>query len=227
MAKTKRKRLGKTRKPPKSVKRRPAPVRDGPPVPTDVRALVNPWSPQFPREGQLALLAKYPPAEVYTVGVDGQNHETFAASARAGSAMWVAETCLLAERRGGKATMVASMLRWMNEIHANGGFVWEGSTGLRSDRPAWRKAMIERAKDALRRIAQGAKSAINAKRGAAAHDFTKAEMQIIIAVKYDRRYPNWPARYKAMKAAGIKEPPGRTWFIDSADAYAQSVGVTI
>ncbi len=223
MAKKRRKKSGKTLARLKRGKPKTVRVQKGPAVPTDVRVFFNSWPPQFPKDWQVKL-APEKRSETYQADVEG--HEAFADSTREASAMWVAELVLLAERGGGKVKMEASMLRWMNEIHARGGFVWEGSTGLRSDDASARKGMIARAKDILGRLAQGKKSASNAKHGRS-HDYSADECKIMMPIKYDRRLTNWPMRRVAMKNAGIKKLPGRTWFIEKLDDFARGLGVTI
>jgi len=63
----------------------------------------------------------------------------------------------------------------------------------------------------LGRMAQGARSALNGRRGKPPFPYTNAEVKTMKRIAESRRYKNWNQRAAAMKAEGLIVP-GRTWF---------------
>lgn len=133
-------------------------------VEIDYRGVIQPVR-AIPETEQRELIAKYQPSETYALGGDA-TQDTVLRQQRGARAVAVSDAALLGEQRGNKAARVESFLWFKVELHKRGGFFVEARTGLRSDRPKdWAK--IRPAAEAMcGRLAQGAKSALNATRGA-------------------------------------------------------------
>ena len=129
---------------------------------TDFRGVINPVK-SIPEAEQRELIAKYQPSEVYDLGKG--EHETVIRQQRPPRAVVVSDAALLGEQRGNKTARFDSFLWFKNELHKRGGWFMEARTGLRSNRPKdW--AIIRRTAEAMcGRLAQGAKSALNARKG--------------------------------------------------------------
>jgi hypothetical protein len=173
---------------------------------------------------QLELLAKYSPSEVYVVGrLMGREH--FVKQLRRPRVVLVAWAALLAKRGGTKESRYADFLEAKDDIHARGSYIREAATRLRSDRPAhWRKMRAASA-EMLGRLARSAKNPIKAARGTPALNFSDQQMSAMLAIADNRNYTNWEQREAAMIRAGIKPPPGRTWFVQMLKRIARDRGL--
>lgn len=133
-------------------------------VEIDYRGVVQPVR-AVPEAEQLELIGAYAPSETYDLSREG-GHDAVLRQQRPPRAVVVSDAALLGEQRGNKAARFDSFLWFKGELHKRGGFFVEARTGLRSDRPKDWVILRRTAEAACGRLAQGAKSALNAKRGA-------------------------------------------------------------
>lgn len=182
-------------------------------------ALINPV-PGLPEAKQRELVAKFQPKEYYVVGKDG-DLDLLHKLMRPGRLWVVAYAGLLAEPHGKKQDRVDSMIALKVAVHKRGGVVVEAS-GRRSDK-SW-PAMRKDGEEMCRRLSQGAKSALNAKKGTTPLTalYSDTDLRDMLRVKESKRYKNWRTRKAAMKKLGINPIPGRTWFIEKLDHVARS-----
>lgn len=124
-------------------------------------ALVNPV-PALPESEQREMLAKFQPTEWFVVGKDGE-YDQFIGLVRPPRVVLVAYPAMLAEQVGDKWGRRDSMVALKVAIHKRHSRV-EDAEGNSSDRN-WR-TMRAGGEKMCSRIAQGRKSALNAKRGA-------------------------------------------------------------
>lgn len=174
----------------------------------DYRGVVNPV-PGVSETEQRELVAKYEPSEIYTLGRDAAPDDVIKQT-RPPRAVVVSDLALLAEPRGNKAARTDSFVWLKTEIHRKGGFVVEARTGRRSNRPKDWLAMRQDAERMCGRMAQGAKSALNAKRGAKPWIGTKAENEAIREEWYTKPGRTVDDAVKAIKRRLGKRAPGRT-----------------
>lgn len=190
----------------------------------DYRGLVNPL-PGFPEPEQRKLIAKYEPSEIYVIDRDS-NHDEIIRQQRPPKAVVVAHTALAARQRGKVLDRYANLLEFKDAIHSRGGHIRDASTGMRSDRRSeWEKMRAE-ARTVLGRIAQGARSALNSRRGTPPLDHSNEQILTMLRIVADtKRYPNWPARSRAMKRQGIDPLPSRTWVYENLEQIARDRGL--
>ena len=142
---------------------------------------------------------------------------------RPGDVAVVAWTANLAHTKGGKMDRVADLMDARGDIHAKGCILLEASTGLRSDKdwPAMKAAAIPM----LGRLAQGARSATNGRKGKPPLPYTNAEIKTLLRIGESVRYKNWNQRKAAIERDGLSVP-GRTWFTEKLPAIARERGLT-
>jgi hypothetical protein len=178
----------------------------------------------MPEHEQRALLKGLPLAEIYVLGRDC-THEDIIRQQRPGRALAVPWAAVAARQRGKKDSRYASLLEFRDEIHAKGGFIFEAATKQRSDIPAqWRK-MRAKAQEMLGRIAQGAKSAANARRGRVGYGHDDKAILAMLRVMDSRRYTNDRSRIAAIAKLGIKPVPKRTWLATTLKLIARERGL--
>lgn len=184
-------------------------------------AVVNPV-PGLPEAEQRELLEKFQPAEWLLLGREWEWDHAIKL-VRAPCAVLVAYAGLLSEQRGNKLARVESMIATKVAIHKRGGYVVE-ATGRRSDK-SW-PAMKRDGEDMCRRLAQGAKSALNARRGAEPFDFTDKQIAMFLSIMRepgndDRRLAKIKRYCKEQKI----EAPKRTWLKTKLYVMARARGL--
>lgn len=172
---------------------------------TEYIALINPV-PGLPEAEQRALLGKYQPAESFTVDKDG-TLEQFIGLARPPRVILVAYVALLAEQRGDKSSRSDSMVAAKVAIHRRGTYIQEAD-GRRSDKH-WR-TMKPAGCRMCGRLAQGRKSALNAKRGAKPYLPTAEERAIMREEWFSKSNRTVTDAMKRIKKRLGMRAPGRT-----------------
>jgi hypothetical protein len=173
----------------------------------EFRGFINPV-PSLPEAAQREFLAKYGPMETYVIGKDG-DHEDFIRQMRPPRVCVVSHVGLLAIQKGKKDDRVDSMAGTKAAIHHKGCSILEASTG-RSSLTKWPAMRSEGAK-MCGRIAQGAKSALNSRKGAIGYGFTNHALRLMARIMESPRYQNDDMRIAALKEHGIEPVPKRTW----------------
>lgn len=175
---------------------------------TDFRGVINPVK-AIPEADQRGMIAKYEPSEVYNLG-RASTHDDVIRQQRSPRAVVVSDAALLADQRGNKAARFESFLWFVVELRKRGGWFEEARTGLRSNRPKdW--VVLRRTAEAMcGRLAQGAKSALNAKKGAKPYIPTAEEKRVMSEEWYDVRHKTVDAAVAAIKKRLGKRAPGRT-----------------
>lgn len=188
----------------------------------EYRAIIQPVS-GLSEAKQKEMLARFEPAEVYVCRTAG-DFDAFARQMRPPRVALVCFSGLLGEQRGKKLDRVDSMVAMKAAIHKRGCHVVE--VGGRDSRKSWAQ-MKRDGEDMCRRLAQGAKSALNARRGAKrlADQWSDTDIRDMLRVKESRKYPNWRTRLAAMKKLGINPLPGRTTFIEKLEHIARERGL--
>lgn len=188
-------------------------------VEIDYRGVIQPVR-AIPEAEQRELIAKYEPSEVYVLGGE-VTQDTVAKQQRPPRAVVVSDAALLGEQRGSKTARFDSFLWMKAELHKRGGWFEEARTGLRSNRDKDWAILRRTAEKMCARLAQGAKSALNAKRGAKPWDADlqpgdkgtiRAEWYVINGKR------TVDDAVKAIKAKLGKRAPGRTVLYREFDA---------
>ena len=190
---------------------------------TEYVALINPVA-GLPEQEQRRLLGRFDPAEFFVIGKDG-DHEAFIRMMRPPRVALVSHAGLLAEQCGRKLDRQDSMVATKAALHKRGSYAFEGLTGRRSDK-AW-AAMRRAGDDMCRRLAQGAKSALNGRKGTTplADQYDLTALRDLLRIKQSKKYPNWRSRRAAIVRLGIKPIPGRTWFLQHMETICRSRGI--
>jgi hypothetical protein len=177
---------------------------------TDFRGVINPVK-AIPEAEQRELIGKYEPSETYNIGKDG-TQDLVIRQQRPPRAVVVSDAALLGEQRGYKDARFDSFLWFKAEIHkpGRGGFILEARTGRRSDRPKDWLAMRRDAERMCGRLAQGAKSALNAKKGKKPYVPTPEEKRVMREEWHDVRHKTVDDAVAAIKKRLGKRAPGRT-----------------
>ncbi len=179
------------------------------------RAYINPQA-ALSEAQQKTLVAPLAPSETYTEGRHGSSRQTWIDSLRNRNAALVPELFVLAKVEGGKDKRYADLLLAKDAVHDRGAFLYEASSGHRSDdRKQW-AIMRDRA------YAMLGGAILSGKRGKPPLGFTDREIEIMQAIMESRNYSNWFERKDAMEARGIK-PPGRTWCLEKLPALSANV----
>lgn len=189
---------------------------------TEFLAVLNPVA-GLPEARQRELLEKFQPAEWLLLGKEFDWDHAIKI-VRPPRVVLVAYAGLLAEPRGNKMARVESMIATKVAIHKRGGYVVE-ATGRRSDK-SW-AAMKRDGEDMCRRLAQGAKSALNARRGAEPFDFTDKQLARFLLEM--GRHANDDQRLAAIKRyckAEKIQAPKRTWLKTKLLMLARARGLT-
>ena len=189
----------------------------------EYRGVIQPL-PSLPEHEQRELLKPIKLAEIYVLGRDC-THEDIIRQQREGRALAVPWAAVAARQRGKKDSRYASLLEFRDEIHAKGGHILETATGKRSDRPAEWRIMRAKAQEMLGRIAQGAKSATNARRGRVGYGHSDKDILSMLRVMDSKRYPNDASRINAIRKLGIEPVPQRTWLMTTLKLIARERGL--
>lgn len=189
---------------------------------TEYLAVLHPV-PGLPEARQRELLEKFQPTEWLVITKD-LDWDRIAKLVRPPRVVLIAYAGLMADDRGNKLSRVESMIATKVAIHKRGGYVVE-ATGRRSDK-SW-PAMKRDGEEMCRRLAQGAKSALNARRGAEPFDFTDKQLAMFLSIMRepgndDRRLAKIKAYCKAQKV----QAPKRTWLKTKLHFMARSRGLT-
>ena len=187
------------------------------------RGVIQPL-PSLTEPEQRAALKPFDCTELYILGRDA-THEDLLRQQRKGRVIVVQWTGLLARQRGTKDSRIISLLEFVDELRAKGGFIIEAATGKRSDRPADWRAMRAKAEEMLGRIAQGAKSAENARRGRVGFGHSDQDLQHMLRVMDSRRYQNDKQRINAIRKLGVEPVPRRTWLNTRLKLIARERGL--
>lgn len=186
-------------------------------------ALINPVA-GLPEAEQRRICAKFEISDFFIIGKDG-DHEAFIKMLRAPRVALVAYAGLLAEQRGRKLDRADSMAATKAAIHKRGRWIVEAATG-RTSLKGW-ATMRREGEDMCRRLSQGAKSALNARRGSTplGDRYKDSDLRDMMRVRESKKYPNWRTRAAAIKKLGINPVPGRTWFLRHLEPVARSRGL--
>ncbi len=180
--------------------------------------------PSLPEHEQRALLKGLPLAEIYVLGRDC-SHEDIIRQQRKGRALAVPWAAVLARQRGRKDARYASLLQFVDDIRHKGGHILETATGLKTNKAAEWWAMRKKAEEMLGRIAQGAKSAANARRGRVGYGHDDKAILAMLRVMDSRRYTNDRSRIEAIRKLGVVPVPRRTWLNTRLPLIARERGL--
>ena len=185
-------------------------------------ALLNPVS-GFPEAMQREMLSRHAPKEWFLVGKDG-DLDAYAKMMRPPRVALVAVPGLLAENKGSKLDRTDSMVATKAAIHKRGRWIVDASG--RDSRKQW-AAMKRDGCEVCRRLAQGAKSIFNGRKGTPplAERYSDNDLRDMMRIKESVKYKNWRTRRAAMKKLGIDPLPGRTWFLYQLEHIARSRGL--
>ena len=185
-------------------------------------ALLNPVS-GFAEDKQRDMLARFEPKEWFLVGKDG-DLEDYPKLMRPPRVALVAVPATLAENKGSKLDRIESMVVTKTAIHKRGRYIVD-ATG-RDSRKKW-AAMKRDGEEVCRRLAQGAKSPFNGKKGTPklAERYSDNDLRDLMRIKDSVKYKNWRVRRAAIKKLGIDPVPGRTWFIYQLEGFARARGL--
>ena len=189
----------------------------------DFRGLVN-HLPGIPEGDQLTLIAKFKPSEIYTISRDVTLTDVIKQQ-RKPRAVVVSHIVCAALQKGKKYDRFVSLLDFKDEIHAREGFIVEASTERRSDKRADWYVMKEDAKVMFGRIAMGARSAINGRRGVPAYDYNERDLLTMLRIMTPGVYPNDESRIAAIVEYGVKPVPQRTWLLTKLKQLARERGL--
>lgn len=168
-------------------------------------AVLNPV-PALSEAAQREMLAEFQPQEWFTVDKDG-SLDQFIGLVRPPRVVLVAYPAFLAEQYGPAGARRDSMVATKVAIHKRYSYV-QDAEGHRSDKhwPSMRTA----GKAMCGRLAQGRKSALNAKRGAKPWIPTPEEKAICREEWFDKRNATIDDAVRAIKRRLKKRAPGRT-----------------
>ena len=172
---------------------------------------------------QRSIIAQSGPISEWYVESRRITRADFITHLRPGDVAVVAWTANLAHTKGGKMDRVADLMDARGDIHAKGCILEEASTKRHSDKD-W-LAMKAAALPVLGRLAKGAKSATNGRKGSPPLPFTNAEIKTLLRIGESVRYKNWNQRRAAIKLEGIEPVPSRTWFNETLKHAARARGL--
>ena len=186
-------------------------------------ALIQPV-PGLPEAEQRRIVAKFSPTDYFLIGKDG-DHDAYIKIMRPPRVALVSHAGLLGEQRGKKLDRQDGMASTKSALHKRGSHAVEASTG-RSSLKKW-AGMRKDGDEMCRRLSQGAKSALNGKRGtkALADDWSNDDIKDMLRVKDSRKYKNWRSRHAAIVKLGIKPVPKRTTFVQKLEHIARARGL--
>ena len=186
-------------------------------------ALIQPVA-GLPEAEQRRLCAKFEPSDYFLIGKDG-DHDAFLKIMRPPRVALVSHAALLGEQRGRKLDRQDGMAATKAALHKRGSHAVEASTG-RTSLKKW-AGMRKDGDEMCRRLSQGAKSALNGKRGtkALADDWSNDDIKDMLRVKDSRKYKNWRSRHAAIVKLGIKPVPKRTTFVQKLEHIARDRGL--
>lgn len=178
--------------------------------------------PGLPEAKQREMLENFQPSEWLVLGKQF-DWEHAIKLVRPPRAVLVAYAGLLAEPKGNKLSRVETMIANKVAIHKRGGYVVE-ATGRQSDK-SW-PAMKRDGEDMCRRLAQGAKSALNARRGATPFAYTDKQLARFLSEM--GKHTNDDQRLAAIKRyckVEKIEAPKRTWLKTKLFVLARAQGL--
>lgn len=173
---------------------------------------------------QRRIVAKFEPSDYFLIGKDG-DHDAYIKIMRPPRVALVSHAGLLGEQRGKKADREDSMAATKTALHKRGSHAVEAETG-RTSLKQW-VAMRKGGGEMCRRLAQGAKSALNGRRGTKAleSDWSNDDLRDMLRISESKKYPNWRTRRAAIIKLGIKPVPGRTTFVQKLHHIARARGL--
>jgi hypothetical protein len=185
-------------------------------------ALINPVS-GFPEDKQRDMLARHEPTDWFVVGKDG-SIDDFVKMMWVPRVVLVAVPAMLAENKGSKLDRTDSLIATKAAIHKCDRWVVDASG--RDSRKEW-AAMKRDGCEVCRRLAQGAESIFNGRKGTPplAERYSDNDLRDMMRVKESVKYKNWRTRKAAMKKLGINPLPGRTWFLYQLENSARARGL--
>jgi len=186
-------------------------------------ALIQPV-PGLPEAEQRRIVAKFSPTDYFLIGKDG-DHDAFIKIMRPPRVALVSHAGLLGEQRGKKLDRQDGMAATKAALHKRGSYAVEASTGRRSNK-AW-AAMRTAGDDMCRRLAQGAKSALNGRKGTTplADEYDLTALRDLLRIKTSTKYKNWRQRRAAIIRLAVKPVPGRTWFLQHLEHICRRRGI--
>lgn len=185
-------------------------------------AVINPV-PGLPEAKQREMLAKFHPKGFFILGKDG-DYEALAKLIRPPRVVLVVFTGLLTEQHGRKPDRVDRMVAAKVAIHHKGSYFQEAG-GRRSDK-SW-LPMRKDGEEMCRRLSQGAKSAINGRKGTArlADKLSDNDLRDLLRIRDSKKFPNWPTRKAEIKKLGIPMV-GHTWFYEKLEHVCRERGIS-
>jgi hypothetical protein len=189
----------------------------------EYRGVIQPL-PSLREPEQREIIAKFEPTEVYCLGRES-THDDILRQQRQGRVVVTPWAACLARQKGNKDSRIANLLEFKDDLHSRGGYILEAKTGLQSNKAADWRAMREKAAQMLGRIAQGAQSAENARKGRHGFDFEDADIQHMLRVMDSRAYGNDRSRRNAIRKLGIEPVPKRTWLLTKLKLIARERGL--
>ena len=186
-------------------------------------ALINPVA-GLPETDQRRIVAKHEPADYFVIGKDG-DHEAFIKMMRPPRVALVSHAGLLGEQRGKKLDRADSMAGTKAALHKRGSYAVEATTSRTSLRQ-W-AAMRREGEEMCRRLSQGAKSALNGRRGSTplADQYDLTALRDLLRIKTSTKYKNWRQRRAAIVRLAVKPVPGRTWFLQHLENICRRRGI--
>jgi|SRR5215469_15473852 len=189
----------------------------------EYRGVIQPL-PSLPEPEQRAALKRFNPTEIYTLGRDA-THEDLLRQHRKGRALVVQWVCLLARMKGTKDSRYASLVNFVVDLHMKGSWIREAETDLRSNHYGQWQIMQAKAGEMLGRIAQGSKSAANAKRGRIGFGHSDKDLQTMLRIMESKRYSNDDMRIEAIRQHGVRPLPKRTWLLTRLPVICRERGL--
>jgi hypothetical protein len=188
----------------------------------EYRALIQPVRNLSEAE-QRKLLARFEPAEVYVCKV-AADFENFVKQMRPPRIALVVSAGLLAEQKGRKSNRVDEMVAVKVAIHKRGCSITDNKS--RNSLKSW-VSMAAEGDDVCRRLAQGAKSVLNGRKGSQplSDFYSDTDLRDLLRVLESKKYRNWRERKEAIKRLAIKPMPGRTWCLEKLPLIARSRGL--
>jgi hypothetical protein len=186
-------------------------------------ALIQPVA-GLPEAEQRRIVAKFEPSDYFLIGKDG-DHDAYIKIMRPPRVALVSHAALLGEQRGKKHDRQDSMAGTKAALHKRGSHAVEASTG-RSSLKKW-AAMRKDGCEMCRRLSQGAKSALNGRKGTTplADRYDLTALRDLLRVKVSTKYKNWRQRRAAIVRLEIKPVPGRTWFLQHLETHCRRRGI--
>jgi hypothetical protein len=184
-------------------------------------ALIQPVA-GLPEVDQRRLVAKFEPTDYFLIGKDG-DHDDFLKIMRPPRVALVSHAGLLGEQHGKKLDRADSMAATKAALHKRGSHAVEATTG-RTSLKKW-AAMRKDGDEMCRRLSQGAKSALNGRRGNAGYTYTDKDMLTMLRIMDSPRYSNDDKRIHAIREHDVRPVPKRTWLLTKLKVQARERGL--